>query len=760
VLAAALGFSGCASVAPSRAPASPAPLPPIDRQALVTRHNPVLHQFDVNSPLSVGNGEFCFTVDATGLQTFPLAYNATVPLCTMADWGWHSFPNPKGWTIDDFVFKKYRSHGRSVPYADVAGRAKGNSTVDQRTIGANTGSAESNFLRDNPHKFNLGQLGFVLTKADGTPAKPADISAITQTLDLWNGTLHSHFVFDGQPVDVTTACAPASDTLAVHVSSPLLANAHLQLQLRFPYASAGKNGSDWTKPAAHSTKMYSVIDVLTSGTSTGPLDLPLEVVDIQRRVDDTQYALRLGCTRDTVIKQTAQHQIAIRPPAGGQSFDCEVNFSPSPTATTALSSFSSASTAVQSHWQTFWSTGGAIDLSLSKDPRWFELERRIVLSQYLTAIQSTGQYPPAETGLTINSWNGKFHMEMYWWHSAHFALWDRPGLLENSLGYYAAILPRAQDTAQRQGYAGARWPKMTSPSGDESPSTVGPFLIWEQPHPIYLAELDYRAHPDQATLEKYREVVFQTATFMASYAWWDAQAGRYVLGPPLQAAQERYDKEKLFNPTFELVYWRWALGVAQQWRARLGLAPDAQWQKVIDHLSPLPERDGKYLFAESVPDAFIQHFTYTGHPPVAHLVPSRWLTDHPSVVNAYGMLPGPTVDPAVMRATFDWIWIHWDWPDTWGWDYPALAMCAARIGEPERAIESLLLDTRKNNYVASGHVYQRSPDLPLYLPGNGGLLTAVAMMAAGWDGAPARPAPGFPDNGLWTVRWEKLKPLP
>jgi hypothetical protein len=32
------------------------------------------------------------------------------------------------------------------------------------------------------------------------------------------------------------------------------------------------------------------------------------------------------------------------------------------------------------------------------------------------------------------------------------------------------------------------------------------------------------------------------------------------------------------------------------------------------------------------------------------------------------------------------------------------------------------------------------------------------MMAAGWDGAPARPAPGFPDVGRWTVRWEGLKP--
>ena len=68
---------------------------PIDRHALVTRHNPVLHALDPSSPLSVGNGEFCFTADVTGLQTFPDAYDGrdATPLCTMADWGWHSFPN-------------------------------------------------------------------------------------------------------------------------------------------------------------------------------------------------------------------------------------------------------------------------------------------------------------------------------------------------------------------------------------------------------------------------------------------------------------------------------------------------------------------------------------------------------------------------------------------------------------------------------------------------------------------------------------------
>jgi hypothetical protein len=48
----------------------------------------------------------------------------------------------------------------------------------------------------------------------------------------------------------------------------------------------------------------------------------------------------------------------------------------------------------------------------------------------------------------------------------------------------------------------------------------------------------------------------------------------------------------------------------------------------------------------------------------------------------------------------------------------------------------------------------------LYLPANSALLSAVALMAGGWDGAPARSTPGFPADGRWQVRAEGLHPLP
>jgi len=687
-------------------------LPPIDRHALVTRHNVSLTRLDLESPLSVGNGEFAFTVDATGLQTFAELYDQTVPLGTLSQWGWHTWPNPGGWSIDRFEFKKFDSHGRMVGYADIPG---------ERT-------AEINWLRANPHRLHLGRIGFRLTRADGSRATPSDLSDIRQSLDLWNGVILSHFRFDSEAVEVETMSHPAMDGVGVRVRSPLLKSGRIAVEITFPYGTGQMSAADWTKPDAHHTVL----------TQPHP-----DEARFTRTLDADTYCASVRWSPAATVSNAGPHAFLLSAPAGADALAFTAVFTPGPMAEPPPA-FEATRAAARAHWNRFWSTGGAIDLSGSTDPRWRELERRIVLSQYLTAIQCAGRLPPQESGLTFNSWEGKFHLEMHWWHAAQFALWDRLPLLEKSLGYYDAILPKARATAARQGYAGARWPKMTSPTGDESPSNVGPFLVWQQPHPIFYAELVHRSRPGRATLEHYRQVVFETAEFMASLPVWDEQGKRFVLGPPLQCAQETYPKDRTSNCAFELSYWAWGLQTAQAWRERLGLLREARWDRVLQHLAKPAVADGKYLFAESAPD------TYSN---------PRWATDHPSVVAALGVLPGPDIDRPTMARTFEWIWTHWDWPSTWGWDYPMIAMTAARLGKSDLAVDALLMDTPKNVYRPNGHNHQR-PGLTIYLPGNGGLLYAVAMMAAGWDGAPAGRAPGFPNDGRWIVRWEGLRRAP
>jgi hypothetical protein len=335
-------------------------------------------------------------------------------------------------------------------------------------------------------------------------------------------------------------------------------------------------------------------------------------------------------------------------------------------------------------------------------------------------------------------------MEMHWWHGVHFSLWGRNELLEKSLSWYQRSAGKAQQIAKRQGFDGIRWQKMTDNEGNESPSSVGAFLIWQQPHIIYFSELAYRQHANAKTLAKYKDLVFATADFMASYAFYDPAKQKYILGPGLIPAQERFKAEQTFNPTYELVYWHWALNTAQQWRQRLHLPRNEKWDDVIKKLSPLPVQGDKYLFTESGTDSYTN---------------PEYKTDHPSVLGALGMMPKTTmVDNKLMQNTFNWIWDNWSWPETWGWDFPMVAMTATRLGKREKAIEALLMPVQTNTFLNNGHNYQEQR-LSIYLPGNGGLLAAVAMMCAGFDGS-KEINPGIPKDGNWKVRWENLKKMP
>ena len=240
-----------------------------------------------------------------------------------------------------------------------------------------------------------------------------------------------------------------------------------------------------------------------------------------------------------------------------------------------------------------------------------------------------------------------------------------------------------------------------------------------------------------------------TANFLASYAYFDSATEKYVLGPPLKTVPENTDSLVTFNPAFELSYWRYGLRIAQQWRERQGLSPDGAWNKVLNNLAPLPMQDGVYLQQEGMTN------TYT-----------KWNWEHPSLVGPLGMLPGDGVEPAAMRATVKKVWQTWQLErKTWGWDFPMLAMAAARNGEPRIAVDALLHPAPRNNFNAAG--LSTGGPFP-YFPSNGGLLYAIALMAAGWEAqpsqdpaatnsAPQRHAPGFPDDGSWTVKWENLQ---
>lgn len=685
---------------------------PINRFELVNRHNPVVNKVDAFSPFSVGNGEFAFSTDITGLQSFPEAYAEGIPLCTQSQWGWHTTPAPKGIDPKDYRYKMYETYGRSVPYAS--------NDKDQKAL--------YDWMRQNPHRLHLGRIGLFMLLEDGRKAEIQDIKEIHQTLDLWNGAIRSRFCVEDVPVNVKTVCHPKKDIVAISIESSLIEAGRLFIQYDFPYGSPEKGAADWNSSYSHSTEIIQWSD---------------KQVQWLRILDEDRYFVCAGFSKKVTVTEKQRNSFIVTPSEQMGEIRMVAGFSPL-LPREELPSYEEVAGACSKYWVKFWMEGGAVELAESRDPRALELERRIVLSQYLTAVQCSGTMPPQETGLTCNSWYGRPHLEMHFWHAAHFPLWGRPELLERSLWWYKSILPKARALAKMQGYEGVRWPKMVDARGNDCPSRIAPLLIWQQPHPIFYAELCYRAHPDAETLETYKDIVFSTAEFMASYAYFCEAEDRYVLGPPVIPAQENHKAEETLNPTFELEYWTFGLGIAQEWKRRLGLPANPKWEDIMVKMAKLPVGEGVYLAHEKCSTTF-----------------TEFNVDHPSMLGALGVLPGRLADRETMRRTLDRVIKDWQWDETWGWDYPMAAMTAARLGRGDLAVDILLMDAPKNVYLPNGHNRQADrKDLPLYLPGNGGLLLAVAMMAAGWDGGPGHPAPGFPADGTWIVKWEGLSPLP
>ncbi len=673
---------------------------PIDRHALVTRHN--IEWNDVNGQIPLGNGEFCFNADGTGLQTF--GGN------TMSHWAWHSFPLPEGITADQIPVTGTFQTGR-------------NTGLDKFS---SEKSSIRNWMYDNPHIYNLGRIR--LFRTNGVEFETDQIKGLTRTMDLWYGILTSKFTIDNQSVQVTTCVNPDKDEVAIQIKSPLLESGQIGVAIDFPYPSIEKNKpwvGDFTRVKDNKT-------ILIKKDKSG------RIVYLSHEMDTTIYYSTISISKGSSLHfQTKDSPNTVFVKSNGaSSLELTCAFS-SNTNRSKLPDFDKTIAMCKTHWPKFWNSGGAIDLSESKDPRWKELERRIVLSQYETAVQSAGSLPPAEIGLMgTDSWRGQFHMEMIWWHLAHYALWNRWEMADKALSIYKRFIPTAKELSEQLGYKGLKWQKSACPEGRTAPWEGNQVLLWRQPHPIFFAELDYRLHPNRSTLKKWAEIIDGTAEHMADYPTLDEKTGIYHLDPVMPPSEQGLTKDDVFD----LAYWTWGLNQAQIWRERMGLKRNNHWDKVINNLAPLPIDSGLYMHSSEWTD------TYTKR---------NW--EHPNPVGIIGMLPPQkNVDIETAHQSLLKVWDTWKWRTCWGWDFPWTAMSAARLGEPEIAIDALMLKAGKKNDYDERGVCTGGP-CP-YLPGNGGLLYTVAMMAAGWDGAPNRNAPGFPDDGSWTVKWEGLKP--
>ena len=678
---------------------------PIDREAVVKRHRVCTTGTLLKSPAQVGNGKFAFGMDITGLQTF-------VPFNTLSDWSWHSFPLPEGMRAEDYRPVAVETHGKKIAYEL--------RNPDQPEL--------SEWLTKNPHRYNLGRIGFRLLREDGTEAREIDLGNARQEIDLWTGVVYSRFELNRKEVKVRTVCHPDKDMIGVSIESELLNDGNMSIYLDFPYPDG--------RYFKHYIGRY---DTISGHTSTFEKLAP-NSVRIARTMDDTHYYATLDWTGPaTFSRESEKAHTFLLQPRHTSTFSFTCCFSPEPVADVTESVASIERKSAVS-WEKYWRSGAAVDLSGSKDPRWLELERRIVLSQYLMRANESGLFPPQESGLVNNGWFGRFHFEMIWWHGVHYGLWNRMECFDNYLNVYKDFMPKALERAKSEGRSGARWPKCTGNFNREWPGSAHAYLIWHEPHPIYFAEMQYRQKPAPETLEKWKDVVLNTADYMADYLFYDKKTKQYVLGPPVVVVSENTDPLQTINPIFELGYFRYGLRTALEWADRLGLSEKRtkKWKEVLSKMAPLPVADGVYTTYEGIPDMWTK-YTY----------------EHPALTGVYGMLPGDGVDLPTFKRTLEKVCKEWQFNRIWGWDFPMLAMAAARTGQPALAIDMLMHPSA--GFQFDEHGLATGGPFP-YFPSNGALLTAVAMMCGGWDGSEGE-APGFPKDGSWTVRYEGFVPM-
>ncbi|KAK0706544.1 Six-hairpin glycosidase-like protein [Lasiosphaeria miniovina] len=679
-------------------------LAPLSGAVSVSQRRKVVQSFNVRrntssstTPLQVGNGNFAFGADVTGLQTFQ-------PYAILSTWGWHNFSLPttvNQTSVEDFTGLEWWTHGRLVTYAQPNPAENDIST----------------WLIQNPQRTNLANVGFTFGTSNVTES---NLEQKTQLLDMWSGKLSSSFVYNGSAVAVETWADPESDTAAIIIESELLTTG-LGLFLDFPYPDRNKFDAPfvgvWNATSSHST----VLRDASSHSAT-----------IQHTMDQNTYFTNVAWEGRAAIAGPADgtHRYFIT--AETNRLQLTLSFSPEPqTKTGTPQGIASAS---RDWWLSFWSSGAFIDLSAANSTDATELQRRIITSQYLLAVNSASSNPPQESGLVNNGWYGKFHLEMNLWHTLPFARWGQFPLLWRSLpDLYERFLATSLERAGTQGYAGARWGKMTDPTGRSAPGEINSLLIWQQPHPMYFAETEYRSFPNATTLQRWDGVLAATADFMASFAFLNASTGVYDLGPPMYPVAENTPPNATVNPTFELAYWRFGLDVAARWRARQGRPVPPAWTAVRDGLAPLPVVDGTYAVYEGIPHMWTDRAT---------------TSDHPAMAGIFGLLPppasGPPLDPAVLRATAAKIKAVWPLDESYGWDFALLAMNSLRLGNVAQAADYLLHPVFQ--FDDAGYPVGGARVPTPYFPNSASLLLAAAMMAGGWDGDEG---PHFPAG--WAV---------
>lgn len=387
--------------------------------------------------LTVGNGDFAFTADLSGLQSLNRSYGSSsdfgFPALTQASWGWHT-PDPR-W-LDPTMPSPYREDGSpNITYEDFPVIS-----LDERPGHGNrslpylVNCEQHNDPRlchwwyNFPVRTSLGQLAFVTQHSDGVVAPLAiqDIRNSSQHLDLYTSVLSSNWTVGGHRAKVTTVADDEStDTVATQFTAPLAMGLTVQLAFCAPgtvamgtktvgnktqLGNGGMQACDWLQPSeSHTTSA----EVAQRGSR----------LDLTRKLEYDEYSV--SCTASHgEWQRRGPHSFVLSLPApainssqGERTLSVSCRYalvccvgaaSPKPPdwlGEQVVPEFTAVHSRAVESARVYWESGAFVDLAgATSDPRASKLERIVIQSQGLLRTMEAGAAPPQESGLLFNSW--------------------------------------------------------------------------------------------------------------------------------------------------------------------------------------------------------------------------------------------------------------------------------------------------------------------------------------------------------------------
>lgn len=342
----------------------------IDRQRVVSQFNPTRNASSLTTPMQVGNGNFAFGADVTGLQTFQ-------PFAILSSWGWKNDTLPPGKTmadVENYEGVSWFNHGRLVEY-DFGGEG----TMEQ-------------WLISNPNRVNLGRIGLSFLSESGDPQSinEQNLTNVHQELQLWSGILISQFQIGGVEVMVKTAASQTTDSIGIEITSALLQTGELGVFLDFPWNDGKAKFSapfvgNWNATGNHTT----TLDTQRGSNAQAQITHTLDSATFFTSVGGDSFNI----TRDTLTG----HRYTLRPSNSSGTFSMTAVFGVGPLHGVSMPAPEAVFDSSMEHWERFWTKSGFIDVATdSTDFRANELQRRIILSRYLMRVNEAGDTPPQE----------------------------------------------------------------------------------------------------------------------------------------------------------------------------------------------------------------------------------------------------------------------------------------------------------------------------------------------------------------------------